>query len=48
MRVLEMTYNFDPERWHENEYTVLETLHNNGKINDSEFEEQCSNLQKRY
>jgi hypothetical protein len=43
-----MTYNFDPERWHENEYSALETLHKNGTITDSEFEEKCSNLQKRY
>ena len=43
-----MTYNFDPERWHENEYSALETLYRNGTINDSEFEEQCANLLKRY
>jgi hypothetical protein len=43
-----MTYNFDPERWHENEYSALETLHKNGTITDSEFEEQRANLQKRY
>jgi hypothetical protein len=43
-----MTYNFDPERWHENEYSALETLYKNGEITDSEFEEKCSNLQKRY
>jgi len=43
-----MTYNFDPEQWHENEYSALESLHKNGTITDSEFQEQCSNLQKRY
>ena len=48
MRVLGMTYNFDPERWYEKEYSVLETLHKKGNITDIEFEEQCSNLQKRY
>jgi hypothetical protein len=48
MRVLEMTYNFDPERWHENEYSALETPYKNGTITNSEFEEQCSNLQRRY
>jgi len=35
-----MTYNFDPERWHENEYSALETLYKNGTITDSEFKEQ--------
>ena len=48
MRDLGMTYNFDPERWHENEYLALETLHQSGDITDSEFEEQCSNLLRRY
>jgi len=43
-----MTYNFDPEQWYEKEYSALESLYKNGKITDIEFEEQCSNLQKRY
>ena len=43
-----MTYNFDPERWHENEYSALEILHNNGDISDGEFKERCVNLLKRY
>ncbi len=43
-----MTYNFDPERWHENEYSALEGLHKNGEITDIEFEEQRANLQRRY
>ena len=43
-----MTYNFDPERWHDNEYSALETLYKNGTINDNEFEERFSNLLKRY
>jgi hypothetical protein len=43
-----MTYNFDPERWYEKEYSALENLYKNGNITDLEFEEQCSNLMKRY
>jgi len=43
-----MTYNFDPVRWHENEYSALEILYKNGKITVSEFEQQCSKLQRRY
>ena len=43
-----MTYNFDPELWHENEYSELEFLYKNGTITDSEFEERCSNLLRRY
>jgi hypothetical protein len=43
-----MTYNFDPECWHENEFSALETLYKNGTITGSEFEEQRANLQKGY
>ena len=43
-----MTYNFTPERWHENEYSELETLYRDGTITDSEFEERCLNLLRRY
>ena len=43
-----MTYNFDPERWHENEYSALEIIYKKGEITDIEFKEQCTNLQKRY
>ena len=43
-----MTYNFDPERWYENEYAALEVLHKKGKITDIEFEEACSDLLSRY
>ena len=43
-----MTYNFDPERWYENEYAALEVLHKKGKITDIEFKEACSDLLSRY
>jgi hypothetical protein len=43
-----MTYNFDPERWYENEYSALEGLHKKGDITDIEFEEACSDLLQRY
>jgi hypothetical protein len=43
-----MTYNFDPERWHQNEYSALVTLYKNIEITDSEYKEQSSILQKRY
>jgi hypothetical protein len=43
-----MTYNFDPERWYEKEYSALETLREKGLITDIEFEEQCSKILKRY
>ncbi len=43
-----MTYNFDPERWYEKEYSVLETLHQKGCVTDIEFEDRCSKILKRY
>lgn len=43
-----MTYNFDPERWYDNEYSAIEILHKKGCKTDSEFEEACSNLLHRY
>jgi hypothetical protein len=43
-----MTYNFDPERWYENEYTALEARYKKGDINNIEFEEAHSALLLRY
>lgn len=43
-----MTYNFDPERWYENEYSALEALLKKGDLPDIEFKEACSDLLKRY
>jgi len=43
-----MTYNFDPERWYENEYSALEVLHKKGRISDNEFEKALSDLLTRY
>jgi hypothetical protein len=45
---VEMTYNFDPERWYENEYVALEDLHRKGDLTDEEFEKTCSDLLDRY
>jgi hypothetical protein len=43
-----MTYNFDPERWYENEYSTLEVLHKKGNITDMEFDKARSDLLQRY
>ncbi len=43
-----MTYNFDPERWYENEYAALEALHKKGALTGDEFEKACSDLLDRY
>ena len=43
-----MTYNFDPERWYENEYSAIEILHKKGELTAAEFEKACSDLLERY
>ena len=43
-----MTYNFDPGKWYDNEYSALEVLHKMGNITDAEFEEARSDLLRRY
>jgi hypothetical protein len=43
-----MTYNFDPERWYDNEYSVIEALHKRGDLTDSQFKKACSDLLNRY
>jgi hypothetical protein len=43
-----MTYNFDPERWYENEFSALEVLYKEGKLTDIEFNKTRSDLLQRY
>ena len=43
-----MTYNFDPERWYDNEIAALEVLHKIGDLSDKEFEQACADLLDRY
>jgi hypothetical protein len=43
-----MSYNFDPERWYENEYSALEVLHKKGNLTDIEFDKASSDLLQRY
>jgi hypothetical protein len=43
-----MTYNFDSERWYENEYLALEVLHKKGNISDIGFDKERSELLQRY
>ena len=43
-----MTYNFDPERWYENEYSALEVLYKKGEISDIELKKARSDLLNRF
>ena len=43
-----MTYNFDPDRWYENERAFLEARLNSGKMSAGAFEEALDKLDRRY
>ena len=39
-----MTYNFDPEKWYDNEKSLLEKRLNDGEISKEEFEKELDAL----
>ncbi len=43
-----MTYNFDPDRWYDNELAVLKHRRKAGEINDQEYEQAVDDLDRRY
>ena len=43
-----MTYNFDPDRWLDNELAALDAAFNAGKLNAPEYEKQKDTLMERY
>ena len=43
-----MTYNFDPDRWYENEQRALETALREGSMSDEAYEKALDALEKRY
>lgn len=43
-----MTYNFDPDRWYENELAAIKKKHQQGIISKTELELQVRNLDDRY
>ncbi len=43
-----MTYNFDADRWYENQRAVLEHRRATGAITAAEFEEELERLGERY
>jgi len=43
-----MTYNFDPDRWYENERRVLEMRIASGKLAPDRVETALSSLDQRY
>jgi hypothetical protein len=43
-----MTYNFDPDRWFDNEYTALEGLLKQGELSRNAYETALEDLERRY
>ena len=43
-----MTYNFDPDRWLDNELAVLEVAFKAGRLKASDYEKQNDELMQRY
>ena len=43
-----MTYNFDPDRWYENEINYLRTMLKSGKITEEDFKERSTKLNKQH
>jgi len=43
-----MTYNFDADRWYENQRALLQQRRARGEISAAEFDEQLERLGERY
>jgi hypothetical protein len=43
-----MTYNFDPDRWYEDQRRLLERRRQNGTLDEAAFEEAARELDRRY
>ncbi len=43
-----MTYNFDPDRWYENERAAIESRYRSGEISQPAYEEAIQDLDRRY
>ena len=43
-----MTYNFDPDRWYENERTALDLRYRAGKVDAHQYQKSLADLDRRY
>ena len=43
-----MTYNFDPDRWYDDERGILDVRRKAGKISKQEYEAALTALERRY
>jgi hypothetical protein len=43
-----VTYNFDPDRWYENQRRALDTKRERGELPQAEFQAGLDDLERRY
>lgn len=43
-----MTYNFDPDRWYEDQQRLLEMRRREGALDEHAFDEALKDLERRY
>ncbi len=43
-----MTYNFDPDRWYDDERGMIEARFKAGEINSQQYQDALSELSRRY
>lgn len=43
-----MTYNFDPDRWYENQRRAIDARRENGEIADAAYQAELDRLEVRY
>ena len=43
-----MTYNFDPDRWYENEFSLIHSKYKAGQITKQEFNDAVDELERKH
>jgi len=43
-----MTYNFDPDRWYDDERAILDARYKAGELSEPEYKKAVSDLDRRY
>jgi hypothetical protein len=43
-----MTYNFDPDRWYENQRRALDARRERGEVSDERYQSGLDDLERRY
>ncbi|MGM0393897.1 MAG: hypothetical protein ACQEQ5_05650 [Thermodesulfobacteriota bacterium] len=42
-----MTYNFDPDKWYDDELNILQVKHKQGKLTQKEYNQALTDLERR-